>query len=45
MKLNAGGILTSSNVRTKAPLDPADYKQTKLDIIWIWTHVLWRLYL
>ena len=32
-ELNAGGIIASSNVLTKAPLEPASDKQTQVEEI------------
>ena len=34
MDLNAGVIHASSYVHTKAPLEPADDKQTQVNVIW-----------
>ena len=34
MELNAYEIIASSNVHTKAPLEPAGDKQTQVDRIW-----------
>ena len=39
MELNAGGILFSSNVHTKAPLYSDGYKQTQVGGIQSWAHV------
>ena len=39
MELNAGVILAPSNVHTKAPLEPASYKQTQVDRMQSWMHV------
>ena len=32
-ELNTGGIIASSNIPTKAPLEPAGDKQTQVEVI------------